>query len=157
VTVLARASRHLELAAEVVTSTLLVIIVLINGLELVGRNFFNYSFVWAHEVDLLLGTWTYFIGMTLVYAKNADITVEYFSGLLPPRAHRIWLVVCNVVVLGVLAVIVWYCWIVIRLQYGFRSTGLGIPNPAFSAAVLVSALLMATHVVHHSAEILRRR
>ena len=156
-TVLARASRHLELAAEVVTSTLLVIIVLINGLELVGRNFFNYSFVWAHELDLLLGTWTYFIGMTLVYAKNADITVEYFSGLLPPRAHRVWLIVCNAVVLGVLAVIVWYCWILIRLQYGFRSTGLGIPNPAFSAAVLVSALLMATHVAHHSAEILRRR
>lgn len=156
-TALARASRHLELAAEVVTSTLLVIIVLINGLELVGRNFFNYSFVWAHEVNLLLGTWTYFIGMTLVYAKNADITVEYFSNLLPPRAHRVWPVVCNAVVLGVLAVIVWYCWILIRLQYGFRTTGLGIPNPAFSTAVLVSAVLMATHVAHHSAEILRRR
>ena len=154
---LARASRHLELAAEVVTSTLLVVIVLINGLELVGRNFFNYSFVWAHEVDLLLGTWTYFIGMTLVYAKNADISVEYFSNLLPARAHRAWLVLCNAVVLGVLVVIVWYCWILIRLQYGFRTTGLGIPNPAFSAAVLVSAVLMMTHVAHHSAEILRRR
>lgn len=154
---LARASRHLELAAEVVTSALLVIIVLINGLELVGRNFFNYSFVWAHEVNLLLGTWTYFIGMTLVYAKNADITVEYFSSLLPPRAQRAWLVICNAVVLGVLAIIAWYCWILMRLQYGFRTTGLGIPNPVFSTAVLVSAVVMATHVVRHSAEILRRR
>ena len=154
---LARASRHLEQAAEVVTSTLLAVIVLINGLELVGRNFFNYSFVWAHEVDLLLGTWTYFVGMTLVYAKNADITVEYFSNLLPPRAHRVWLVICNALVLGVLAVIAWYCWVLIRLQYGFRTTGLGIPNPAFSAAVLVSAVLMAMHVAHYSAEILRKR
>ena len=154
---LARASRHLEQAAEVVTSALLVVIVLVNGLELVGRNFFNYSFVWAHEVNLLLGTWTYFVGMTLVYARNADITVEYFSNLLPPRAHRAWLVVCNLAVLCVLAVIAWYGWVLMSLQYGFRTTGLGIPNPAFSAAVFVSALLMALHVTHHSAEILRRR
>jgi len=156
VTFLARASRHLEQAAELVTSALLVIIVLVNGLELIGRNFFNYSFVWAHEVNLLLGTWTYFIGMTLVYAKNADITVEYFSNLLPPPAHRVWLVVCNIVVLGVLAVIAWYCWILMQLQYGFRTTGLGIPNPAFSSAVFASAIVMALHVAHHSAEVLRR-
>lgn len=156
-TFLARASRHLEQAAEVVTSTLLVIIVLENGLELVGRNFFNYSFVWVHELNLLLGTWTYFIGMTLVYARNADITVEYFSNLLPAAAQRVWLVVCNGVVLGVLTVIAWYCWVLIQLQYGFRTPGLGIPNPAFSAAVLASAFVMALHVAHHSAEILRRR
>jgi TRAP-type C4-dicarboxylate transport system permease small subunit len=144
---LARASRHLDLAAEVVTSALLVAIVLINGLELVGRNFFNYSFVWAHEVNLLLGTWTYFIGMTLVYSRNADITVDYFSNLLPERARRVWIAITHVVVLCVLAVIIWYCWVLIRLQTGFRSTGLGIPNPWFSAAVLVSAVLMALHVL----------
>ncbi|MFN2643826.1 MAG: TRAP transporter small permease [Burkholderiales bacterium] len=155
-TFLARASRHLEQAAEVVTSTLLAGIVLVNGLELVGRNFFNYSFVWAHELNLLLGTWTYFIGMTLVYAKNADITVEYFSNLLPPRAHRVWLVACNAAVLGVLAVIIGYCWVLMQLQYGFRTTGLGIPNPAFSLAVFASAIVMALHVAHQSAEILRR-
>ena len=149
---LARASRHLDLAAEVVTSALLVAIVLINGLELVGRNLFNYSFVWAHEVNLLLGTWTYFIGMTLVYSRNADITVEYFSSLLPERAQRVWIAVTHVVVLGVLAVIVWYCWVLIRLQAGFRTTGLGIPNPWFSAAVLVSAVLMALHVLPRMVE-----
>ena len=145
--VLARASRHLDLAAEFVTSALLAVIVLINGLELVGRNFFNYSFVWAHEVNLLLATWTYFIGMTLVYSRNADITVEYFSNLLPGRARRVWIGVTHVVALGVLAIIVWYSWVLIQLQTGFRTTGLGIPNPWFSAAVLVSAVMMALHVL----------
>ena len=144
---LARASRHLDLAAEVLTSALLVAIVLINGLELVGRNLFNYSFVWAHEVNLLLGTWTYFIGMTLVYSRNADITVEYFSNLLPAHARRAWIAVTRILVLAVLAVIVWYCWVLIKLQTGFRTTGLGIPNPWFSAAVLASAVVMALHVL----------
>jgi TRAP-type C4-dicarboxylate transport system permease small subunit len=152
VSALARTARHLEQAAEVITSTLLAIIVLVNGIELVGRNFFNYSHVWVHEVNLLLGTWTYFIGMTLVYSRNADITVEYFTNLLPERGRRIWLAICNVVVLGVLAVIAWYCWVLMQLQWGFRTTGLGIPNPWFSAAVFASALVMAVHVTHHTLE-----
>lgn len=144
---LANLSRHLDQAAEVVTSTLLAVVVLINGVELVGRNFFNYSHVWVHELNLLLGTWTYFIGMTLVYSRNADITVDYFTNLLPVRARRVWIGITHVVVLCVLAVIVWYCWVLMQLQWGFRTTGLGIPNPWFSAAVFVSAVLMALHVL----------
>jgi TRAP-type C4-dicarboxylate transport system permease small subunit len=150
-------SRHIDQAVEVLTSTFLAIIVLINGLELVGRNFFNYSFVWAHEVNLLLGNWVYFIGMTMVYYRNADITIEYFSGLLPLRAQRVWVLVCNLIVLGVLAVIVWYGWVLIELQTGFRTTGMGIPNPWFSAPVVVSALIMAVHVARHSAELLEHK
>lgn len=149
---LARSSRQLDRAAEVVTSALLFAIVLVNGLELVGRNLFNYSFVWAHEVNLLLGTWTYFIGMTLVYSRNSDITVEYFSNLLPAHAQRVWILICNIIVLGVLAVILWYCWVLMQLQTGFRTTGLGIPNPWFSAAVFASAVIMAVHVAHHALE-----
>ncbi len=155
--VLARASRHTEQAVEVVTSTLLGIVIVINGSELVARNFFNYSFAWAHEVNLLLASWVYFLGMTLVYARNADITVEYFAGMLPPNAQRIWIAVCNVAVVGVLAVIAWYCWVLMRLQADFKTTGMGIPNPWFSAPVLVSSLVMVLHVSHHSAEMLRRK
>lgn len=147
---LARASRQADRGAEVVTSTLLGVVIVINGLELVARNFFNYSFAWAHEVNLLLASWVYFLGMTMVYARNADITVEYFSGMLPARGQRIWVVVCNVAAIGVLAVIAWYCWVLMRLQADFKTTGLGIPNPFFSAPVFLSALLMALHVAHHT-------
>jgi TRAP-type transport system small permease protein len=157
VTALARLSRHIDQAVEVLTSTCLAVIVVINGLELLARNFFNYSFAWAHEVNLLVACWVYFVGMTMVYYRNADITVEYFSMLLPPRAQRVWLVVCNLAVLGVLAVIVWYCWVLMRLQTGFRTTGMGIPNPWFSAPVLLSGLIMALHVAHHTAEIIRSK
>ena len=154
---LARVSRQIDQGVEALTSTLLAIIVVINGLELVARNFFNYSFVWAHEINIVLANWVYFVGMTMVYYRNADITVEYFSGLLPPRAQRAWLVWCNFVVLGVLAVIVWYCWVLIQLQTGFRTTGMGIPNPWFSAPVLVSAVIMGLHVARQTGEILQVR
>jgi TRAP-type C4-dicarboxylate transport system permease small subunit len=153
---LARASRQTDRAVEVLTSTLLAAIVLINGLELVARNFFNYSFVWAHEVDLLLGSWVYFVGMTMVYYRNADITVEYFSGLLPERGQRIWVAVCNVVTLGVLAVIAWYCWVLMKLQLPFKTTGMGIPNPFFSAPVFVSALVMGLHVTVHTKKLFEK-
>jgi TRAP-type transport system small permease protein len=155
VSFLARASRQTDRTVEVVTSTLLGVVVLINGLELVARNFFNYSFVWAHELNLLLATWVYFLGMTMVYYRNADITVEYFTGLLPAGAQRIWIALCHLVVIGVLAVIAWYCAVLIHLQADFKTTGLGIPNPLFSAPVFLSALLMALHVMVHTQKIIR--
>ena len=153
---LARASRQVDRAVEVLTSTLLALIVLINGLELVARNFFNYSFVWAHELNLLLGSWVYFVGMTMVYYRNADITVEYFSGLLPERGQRIWVAVCNAVTLGVLAVIAWYCGVLMLLQLPFKTTGMGIPNPLFSAPVFVSAFVMALHVTVHTGKLFEK-
>ncbi|MGQ0651547.1 MAG: TRAP transporter small permease [Betaproteobacteria bacterium] len=152
---LARASRHADQAVEVATSTVLAVVVLINGLELVARNFFNYSFVWAHEVNLLLASWVYFLGMSMVYARNADITVEYFTAVLPPGVQRIWIAACNVAVIGVLAVIAWYCWVLMRLQADFRTTGLGIPNPFFSAPVFMSALVMGLHVWVQTLDILK--
>ena len=154
---LARASRQADRAVEALTSTLLALIILVNGLELVGRNFFNYSFVWAHEINLLLGSWVYFVGMTMVYYRNADITVEYFSGLLPERGQRIWIAVCNVVTLGVLAVIAWYCGVLMLLQLPFKTTGMGIPNPFFSAPVFVSALIMGLHVSVQTMDILKKK
>jgi TRAP-type C4-dicarboxylate transport system permease small subunit len=156
VTGLARLSRRIDQGAEVLTSALLAAVVLINGLELAARNFFNHSFVWAYEVNLLLGAWVYFLGMTVVYHRRGDIMVEYLTGLLPAGARRAWVAVCNLVVLGVLAVIAWYAWVLIELQAGFRTTGLGIPNPWFTAPVLTGALLMALHVASQTGELLRR-
>lgn len=148
---LARLARRVDLCAEVLTSALLAAVVLLNGGELVARNFFNYSIAWAHEVNLLLATWVYFIGMTMVVHRKGDIVVEYVTQFLPPRAHRAWLAAVNLAVLAALATIAWYCWVLIELQAGFRTTGLGIPNPAFSAAVLVGAAIMALHVIVQSA------
>jgi len=156
VTALARISRRIDQGAEVLTSALLAGVVLINGLELAARNLFNYSFVWAYEVNLLLAAWVYFVGMTVVYYRNADITVQYLTAFLPEGAQRIWVVACNLIVLAVLAVIAWYTWVLIELQTGFRTTGLGIPNPWFSAPVLAGAVLMAVHVASQTRDMLRR-
>jgi TRAP-type C4-dicarboxylate transport system permease small subunit len=154
---LAHFSRQVDLAVEALTSTLLAVIVVVNGGELVARNFFNYSFAWAHEVNLLLATWTYFAGMAMVVYRKGDITVEYFSSLLPARARRAWIVLVNFVVLGVLVTIIWYCWVLMKLQAGFKTTGLGIPNPWFSAAVFAGCAVMLFHGVVQTLEALKEK
>lgn len=155
--VLAGLARRVDLSVEVLTSTLLAVVVLINGGELVARNFFNYSFAWAHEVNLLLATWIYFTGMAMVVYRKGDITVEYFSALLPARARHAWIVLVHFVVLGVLATIIWYAWVLMKLQSGFKTTGLGIPNPWFSAAVFVGCALMLFYGVVQTLEALKEK
>jgi TRAP-type C4-dicarboxylate transport system permease small subunit len=154
---LARAARQLDFAVEALTSTLLAVIVVINGGELIARNFFNYSFAWAHEVNLLLATWTYFAGMAMVVYRKGDITVEYFSSLLPAKARQAWIVLVHCVVLGVLVTIIWYCWVLMKLQAPFKTTGLGIPNPCFSAAVFVGCTLMLFYGVVQTIEAVKEK
>ena len=139
---LARAAAAIESALDVVTMACLAIVVAINGVELVARNFANHSFVWAHEINLLLANWMYFLGICLVYRRGGDVVVGFIFDHLPPRARRAWTIACHVISAAVFALIAVEGRVLIELQWPFRSTGLGIPNAAFSAPVAIGGALL---------------
>ena len=139
---LARASAAIDAVLESATSACLAVVLAINGAELVARNLANHSFVWAHEIDLLLANWMYFLGIVLVYRRGGDVVVGFVFDWLNPRARRFWAVVCHAISAAVFAVIAVEGWALIELQWPFRTTGLGIPNPAFSAPVAVGGALL---------------
>jgi TRAP-type C4-dicarboxylate transport system permease small subunit len=139
---LARASAAIDAVLEPATSLFLAIILVINGVELSARNLANYSFVWAHEINLLLANWVYFLGIVLVYRRGGDVVVGFIFDRLGPRARRVWAVACHAVSAVVFAVIAVEGWALVELQWPFHSTGLGVPNPAFSAPVAVGGALL---------------
>jgi len=152
---LGAAVQVLDRVAELGTSLALVAIVMINGMEIVGRTFFSHSFIWLYETNLLLGNWLYFLGICLVYARNGDITVDALLRLFGDGAQRVYLILVNAAGILTLAVIAWFGWELIKLQMPFRSVGFGIPNPLFSAPVMVSAVLMAVILVKQTLDLWR--
>jgi TRAP-type C4-dicarboxylate transport system permease small subunit len=139
---LARASAAIGAALDAATMACLAVIVAINGLELVARNLANHSFVWAHEVNLLLANWMYFLGIVLVYRRGGDVVVGLVLDRLGPGARRFWAVACHAISAIVFALIAVEGWALVELQWPFRTTGLGIPNPAFSAPVAIGGALL---------------
>jgi hypothetical protein len=74
----------LNRVCRALTMALLVGIVCSNAVELVLRSVFAYSLSWIFEVNLLLATWLYFIGVCQVYYRKGDIAVDVLSNYLPP-------------------------------------------------------------------------
>lgn len=130
-------------AIDVATCTMLAAIIAINALELAGRNLFNHSFVWVHEVAMLLANWVYFLGICTVYRRKGDVVVVFLTDRLPPGPRRAWTAACHLASAVFFAVVAVYGWELLKLQAPFRTTGLGIPNPAFSAPVAIGGVVLA--------------
>lgn len=141
---------------DVATCLMLAAIVAIGGLELCARNIFNHSFVWAHEVTILLANWVYFLGICIVYEKRGDVTVGVVNAILRnARLRRAWSALCEIVSAAVFATIAWYGWELLKLQAPFHTTGLRIPNPAFSAPAVVGAAVLTLLSIRHAVADLR--
>ena len=139
---LARIARAVDRVIEAIASTLLALVVLANGAEIVARGAFAYSFTGLYELNLLAANWMYFLGVCLVYYRNSDITIDVALQLFDTEGRRLYLILVNVVSVATMAVIAWYGVSLIQLQWPFRTTGFGIPNPLFTAPVVIGAAVI---------------
>jgi TRAP-type C4-dicarboxylate transport system permease small subunit len=132
---------HINNIAEFVSLNLLIIIVVINGAEIITRTWLPGSLYWVFELNQLFGNWLYFIGITLVYYRNDDISIDFLTNKLSFKLRMI--------VLFVLIVISYYCVDLMILQSQARTVGLGITNHYFSLPVFISSVLMILYMFEH--------
>ncbi len=133
----------IEIAFRVVTVVLLAAIVCMNGMEIVSRSFFSYSFQWIFETNILLASWVYFLGIHLVYHHGQDITLVGFSSLLPQSARRTYERVVQALTSIVFIVAAWYAWTLIELQMPFYTPGVGFPRIVFTVPLLMGLIALA--------------
>src|SRR5205085_3509236 len=94
--------------------------------------------------------WMYFLGICLVYYRNSDITIDIALQLFDAEGKRLYLIFINLVSVATLMVIAWYGLGLIQLQWPFRTTGLHVPNPLFTAPVVIGAVAMMLIVAKQS-------
>lgn len=154
---MAQILRHADHFIEVITSTILVVIIAINAAEIVTRSFFNFSFDWIHEINLLLANWLYFLGICLVYYRQQDITIDFVLRIFPGRLRSPFLIAINVLTVATLLVVAWYGWELLVLQANYKTMGLGLRNHWFSLPVVLGAVVMIAIVLCQSLELWLRR
>jgi len=128
----------LRRAAESAAAAILVIIFAINALEIGARsNYFNHSFEWIYEVNLLLSAWLYFLGIVPVYYRGGDVTLRGYERIFTGRARDFYRAALEVVTAGTFGALAWFAWTLIELQLPFRTPGMRIPNALFTLPVLL--------------------
>lgn len=154
---LAQLLRQADHVIEATTSTILVVIVVINAAEIVTRSFFSHSFDWIHEINLLLANWLYFLGICLIYYRQQDITIDFVLRLFRGRLRAPFLIAINLLTIATLLVVAWYGWELLALQANYKTMGLGLRNHWFSLPVVIGAVMMIAIVLCQSLDLWLRR
>lgn len=79
----------LERLEEGLIALLLATMTLITFMQVIARYIFNYSFVWALELNTVLFAWLIFLGMSYGVRVGAHIGVDAFVKTLKPKAARV--------------------------------------------------------------------
>ena len=74
-------------------------LILINAVGIFTRYFLNRPILWVHELTILSGTWLFYIGVGILFARQGDITWEAIIKKLPEKVQRVLDLVINAVVL----------------------------------------------------------
>ena len=140
---LQRFNLHAFRVCVVITNLLLAMLVLNNLFEMTARGLWNTSIGWVFEINLLLAIWLYFLGIFQVYSRRGDISVDVIMRKATLSMQRWVAILIDIVIVGTLMMISWYAMQLMMVQWPFKSPGLRLPNPLFTAPVVIGSVLMA--------------
>ncbi|MCB2055834.1 MAG: TRAP transporter small permease [Geminicoccaceae bacterium] len=126
---------------------LLVIMTLVIAALVVSRYIFNYSFSWAEELTRLLLVWMVLLAAAVIQRRDDHIKVDFFVALLPVRLQALIDLVLRLLVLGFVAMLVWYGWTAAIGMYITKAPALGIPMTVGYLAIPACGLLMSFFTV----------
>lgn len=97
----------MEKGLMILCSLLFAAVVVLSAIEIFTRYFLNYSSTISGELGLILMTWIYFLGFTILFKRGEDVVMEYFFKRLPIQIRNVvdWL--SQVGILVFLSTLVW--------------------------------------------------
>lgn len=116
---------HRRLSKFVLVS-ILVVLTLVLGAQIVLRYVFNIGLIWADEVSRILFVWVSFLGLMMAYEKDELPALSFFQSSLSPRQLLALKVFINTVGAAFLLVVAWYGY-----RYALRVGKAPIPSLIF--------------------------
>jgi TRAP-type C4-dicarboxylate transport system permease small subunit len=138
-----------RLVVMVVSCAVLGFMVAVNGLEIIGRGFFQTSFSWVQELSILAAMWIYFFAYALI-AKNEEYIRVDFAVRLMPAAWR-WRVdvFARLVTILFHAVVAVFAVEAYRFLGPFTTSVLVWPESLFVLPILLGAIdIVITEAIH---------
>jgi TRAP-type C4-dicarboxylate transport system permease small subunit len=133
-------------------------LILINAVGIFTRYFLNRPILWVHELTILSGTWFFYIGVGILFAKQGDITWEVIVKKMPEKAQRVVDLIINGIVLAflvLLAISTYRLIPFVTMQGSMLSFDLGIPDVFYYVPVGVGAVLMFIPILYKTLEAIK--
>jgi TRAP-type C4-dicarboxylate transport system permease small subunit len=96
-------------------------------LQVFNRFVLNKSLSWSEEFQIFCHIWIVFLAIPIAYRRGAHLSVESFSGMLPPRARRVFDFLIELLWIWFAVALAWLAWRVSEVAKLQESPGLEIP------------------------------
>ena len=134
-----------------VSMAMMAFLILINGVGIFTRYFLNRPLLWVHELTILVGTWLFYIGTGLLYARKEDISLDLIVNKMPEKMRWVTELVIDGIVLIFLIVLTIYSYKLIpfvSMSGSMLSFSLGVSDVYYYIPVGVGSILIFIPVLY---------
>lgn len=134
---------------EVLMVTLLVLITVIMGVQVLCRYCFNYSLTWSEELARYLFIWGGFISISYCVKRKISIKITQFEQMLPEKVADAIDVVRNVLLLAFCLYMIPFAVRYLQqcIANGSTSSSMGIPMYWIQSAPIVGFVLVSVRLM----------
>jgi TRAP-type C4-dicarboxylate transport system permease small subunit len=119
---------------------MLIVVVVMNGVEIITRYFFGYSSLYSAETSLVISALMYFVGYVVLLKRNEDVTLDYFYMQMSTWTRRILDVLLAAGTLTFFAVLFEASLRYVRLTSMMEHPVLPIPQSYTTAPIFIAAV-----------------
>ncbi len=124
----------------IVALSCLVLLIALNGFEIIIRYTIGRSMIWIQEVSVLLMVWLIFTGTTKTVFNKKEITIEIFVNRFPLKTKKIVAIITKIFVLIFLLYYAYFSYRLIITQGQTRTLVAEIRQIYFTIPVIVMAI-----------------
>lgn len=117
-----RGLRALHVVEDAILVGLLLTMVVLAVTQIVLRNGFDGGFLWAESFLRVLVLWIGLAGAMAASREHRHISIDIIGRFLPPRIHKVVVVLTGLFTAGIAAALAWYSLEFVRLEYENPST-----------------------------------
>ena len=121
--ILSRLDRGVELGVALIFAAMC----LVGLLQVFNRFVLNKSLSWSEEFQIFCHVWIVFLAIPIAYRRGAHLSVESFSGMLPPGARKAFAILIELIWIWFAVALAWLSWKVSEVAKLQESPGLEIP------------------------------
>ena len=136
---------------SVVSMSCMAFIIIINGLGIFSRYFLKRPIVWVNELTILIGTWLFYIGIGVLFARKEDITLDLVVNKMPERMRWTTDLAINAIVLIFLVTLTISSYKLIpfvSMSGSMLSFSLGVSDVYYYIPVGIGAILIFIPVLY---------
>jgi TRAP-type transport system small permease protein len=127
---------------EVAVAVIFAAMCAVGLLQVFNRFVLNRSLSWSEEFQIFAHVWIVFLAIPIAYRRGAHLAVESFSGMLPPKARRVFDVFIELLWIWFAVALSWLAWRVSEVAKLQSSPGLDLPmNYVYYSMVVGGAYL----------------